>query len=115
MRVCVFVFLFVLMLTGSIVFLVRGEKREREKTTEEKNRKGDVGLGDFQALCELRKRGGGRGKVRPLLNKLGQLAETIQTGSSTDPQSCVPQLVSGSTAGVGWNRCIVILRAAGTL
>lgn len=40
------------------VFGVR-EKREREKTTEEKNREGDVGLGDFQALCELRKRGGG--------------------------------------------------------
>lgn len=97
-------------------------KREREKTTEEKNREGDVGLGDFQALCELRKRGGGWGKVRPLLNELGQLAEAIQSVRlavaplyRSDPQSCVPQLVSGSTAGVGWDHCIVILRAAGTL
>ncbi len=37
MRVCVLVFLFVLMLAGSIVSLVRGEKEREKKTTEEKN------------------------------------------------------------------------------
>lgn len=87
------------------VFGVRGKKRERENNRRKKNREGDLGLGNFQALCEQRKRGGGRGKVRPLLNELGQLAETIQSvglaGAAlyrSDPQSCVPQLVSGSTA-----------------
>lgn len=94
---CVLVLLFVFMAAKSIVSLVRGKKEREKKQQKKKHREGDVGLGDFQALCEQRKRGGGRGKVRPLLNELDQLTETIQSVRlaaaplfRSDPQCCVP-------------------------
>ncbi len=86
MRVCVLVFLFVLMLAGSIVSLVRGEKREREKNNRRKKLIGRCGSRRLPGIVRATEERGRPRKSETITKRARPISgnhTVCQTGSST--------------------------------